>query len=318
MKTNTAIRFLLLSLLFALAAVLVGFVAFPKQTLAAELSAQTAQVLPPGGSGCTPLAVSGFTPYVYGGALHSFEFSVQDASYVALIGSAGKTSIPFNTMTRRAGPSGSVRIHADIATTPVVGNLPISVTLLSAKGSGQPVCISVVTATVVSSGSVATIVPISPISPSPVVTPVPTPAPVKPVQTGNEPVKATPTAPITGIAATSPLLARIQNGLRDACVADGGAVRIWFFLLALYALIVVAALFWRPSQIPPAYAKEWVAGSITIPFILLFGFWYLVESCRVSPWVPAVAVLIALAGLAATFWNDREALKVITLPAARK
>ena len=316
MKTNTAIRFLLLPFLLVLAAVLVSFIIIPKQTSAAELSAQTAQVLPPGGSTCAPLAVSGFTPYVYGGALHSFEFYVQDAWYVALIGSAGGTSIPFNTMTRRAGPSGSVQIHVDVATTPVAGTLPIAVTLLSAKGSGQPVCISVVTATVQSSGSVAVIVPISP---SPVATPAPAPTPAKPAPTTVGPAKATPT-PVTtgGVMATSPLLARIQNSLHDACVADGGAVRIWFFLLAVYALIVCAALFWRPTQIPPAYGKEWVAGAITIPFILLFGFWYLVESCRVSPWVPAFAVLIALAGLATAFWNDRGNLTVISLPAARK
>ena len=315
MKTNTATRFLLLPFLLVLAAVLVSFITIPKQTSAAELSAQTAQVLPLGGSTCAPLAVSGFTPYVYGGALHSFEFYVQDASYVALIGSAGGTSIPFNTMTRRAGPSGSVQIHVDVATTPVAGTLPIAVTLLSAKGSGQPVCISVVTATVQSSGNVAVIVPISP---SPVATPAPAPTPAKPAPTTVGPAKATPTPTATGVVATSPLLARIQNSLHDACVADGGAVRIWFFLLAVYALIVCAALFWRPTQIPPAYGKEWVAGAITIPFILLFGFWYLVESCRVSPWVPAFAVLIALAGLATAFWNDRGNLTVISLPAARK
>src|SRR3989344_6836907 len=210
MKTNTAIRFLLLPFLLVLAAVLVSFITIPKQTSAAELSAQTAQVLPPGGSTCAPLAVSGFIPYVYGGALHSFEFYVQDASYVALIGSAGGTSIPFNTMTRRAGPSGSVQIHVDVATTPVAGTLPIAVTLLSAKGSGQPVCISVVTATVQSSGNVAVIVPISP---SPVVTPAPTPTPAKPVPTTDGPAKATPTPTATGVVATSPLLARIQNSL---------------------------------------------------------------------------------------------------------
>lgn len=318
MKTNTAIRFLLFTLLFALASVLVSFIITPKQASAAELSAQTAQVLPPGGSTCAPLAVSGFTPYVYGGALHSFEFYVHDASYVALIGSVGGASIPFNTMTRRAGPSGSVQIHVDVATTPVVGTLPVAVTLLSAKGPGQSVCISVVTATVQSSGGPAVV---KPISLAPVVTPTPpapTPAPAKPAPTTNASAKATPTPATTGVVATSPLLASIQNSLYDACVADEGAVRIWFFLLAVYALIVIAALFWRPSQIPPAYGKEWVASAITIPFILLFGFWYFVESCRISPWVPAIAVLIALAGLAAAFWNDRGNLTVISLPAARK
>lgn len=318
MKTNTAIRFLLLSLLLALVGIFTNFIAFPKQTSAAELSVQTAQLLPLGGSACAPLVVSGFTPYTYDGALHSFEFSLQDGSYVAVFGSAGNTSVPFNLITRRAGPSGSVRIHADIAATPIAGNLPIRVTLLSAKGPGQPVCIAVVTTSVLSSGSVATIVPSAV---SPVVTPSPVITPVKPVTPAvvNEPAKSTADATAaTSVVATSPLIARIQNGLHDACVAAGGAARIWFFLLAIYALVVVAALFWRPTQVPLAYSREWVAGAIIVPFVLLFGFWYFVESCQISPWVPVIAILIALAGIAVAFWNDRQNLKVIILPAAKK
>ncbi len=316
MKTNTAIRFLLLSLLLALVGILTNFIAFPRQTSAAELSVQTAQLLPLGGSTCAPLVVSGFTPYTYDGALHSFEFSLQDSSYVAVFGSAGNTSVPFNLMTRRAGPSGSVRIHADIVATLVAGNLPVRITLLSAKGPGQPVCIAVVTTSVLSSGSVATILP--PIV-SPVATPRPVIAPAKPAQTtGGELTKSTTPTATTDVAVTSSVVANAKDALKNMCAAGGGSARLWFFLLAVYALVVCAALFWRPPQVPLAYNKEWVAGAILIPFVLLFGFWYLVETCRASPWAPTIAVLIALAGLATAFWNDRKDLQVIILPAAKK
>lgn len=324
--TNTAIRSLLLLLLVGVAAVLIN-TAFPAKTFAAELSVQTAQILPLGGSTCAPLSASGFVSYIYDGALHSFEFFVHDSSYVAVLGSAGNTSIPFNQMTRRAGPSGGVQIHADIATTPIPGSLPVRITLLSAKGPGQPVCLAMINTSVTSAGGIVTITQPQP-APTPAPTPTPSPVttPTKPVSvTGNAPVGSAATTSTAGrgtttsvVVTSSPFIANIQNALRNACVAEGGAARIWFFLLAIYLLIVCAALFWRPRQVPFTYREEWIAGAIVIPFVLLFGFWYLVESCRISPLVPAIAILIALGGLATAFWNDRERLKVIPLPAAKK
>src|SRR5262245_23671225 len=100
----------------------VTFIAFgsPSQTHAAELGAQTAQLLPLGqANACPQLGVSGLTPYIYNGALHSFEFNVTDASYVSIAGSVGGKDVPFYQMVRRAAPGGGLRVHVDIATTPV-------------------------------------------------------------------------------------------------------------------------------------------------------------------------------------------------------
>src|SRR3989344_2331414 len=150
-STAVAIRSVLTLLVIGTLAVLVGLT-LPSKTFAAEVSVQTAQLLPPGSNTCAPLPVSGFTPYVYNGALHAFEFSVSDSSYVAIAGSAGNTSIPFNQMTRRIEASGTLRVHADMATTPIRGSLTVNVTMLSSKGAGQPVCISIISTTIDAEG----------------------------------------------------------------------------------------------------------------------------------------------------------------------
>ena len=100
----------------------------------------------------------------------------------------------------------------------------------------------------------------------------------------------------------------------------GGAPRMWFVLLAIYALIVAAAVLGQP-QLPAAIrSQEWVAGAIVVPFLLLFALWYFVEACRTTSWVPALAILIALAGLAGAFWYRPGAgtTTVITLPSGKK
>jgi len=67
-------------------------------------------------------------------------------------------------------------------------------------------------------------------------------------------------------------------------------------------------------------SQEWIAAMIVVPFLVLFGIWYFAESCRVSAWVPIIATLVALAGLAAAFWDRSESggsgkQGVINLPA---
>ncbi len=294
--------------------------AFPSFAFAAEVSAQTAQLLPLGGNTCGTLQVSGFTPYIYNGGLDAFEFTVADSSYVAVVGSAGNTSIPFNQMTRRIDATGNLRVHAGIATTPIGQGLTVMVTLLSAKQGTQTVCISIVSTTMNAEGMT-----IPTPAPAPVPAPAPTPSvgvtprPSTPAPTPAAPVpapspsvsKATPTKATT----TAPI-ASARNILKDMCAA-GGASRLWFILLALYAIVVAAAVFGQP-QLPAAMrSQEWVAAAIVLPFLLLFGLWYFVESCRISAWVPAIATLIALAGLAGAFWDRGSTTRVINLPGAK-
>src|SRR3990167_10491361 len=80
---------------------------------ATDVSSITTKLLPPGGASCQQLAVSSVTPYVYDGALHSFDVVIPDGSYVAIAGSAGNTVIPFRLMTRSTRPDGQLRIHTD-------------------------------------------------------------------------------------------------------------------------------------------------------------------------------------------------------------
>lgn len=294
----------------------------PSFASAAEISVQTAQLLPPGSNTCTPASVTGFTPYIYDRSLHSFEFTVGDSSYVAIAATVGNVNIPFNQMTRMGAAAGAVRIHADLPSMPVRGGLPISVTMLSAKGSGQPVCITSVATTITPSGGLSLTPPSAAPSPTPVTSPAtgttapkpkPTPAPasaVKPATTTGGGAKET--------TATSAAFATTQNILKDICTG-AGADRLWFILLAIFVAIVAFAVFGQ-AQLPPAMrTQEWMAAAIVVPFLLLFGLWYFAESCRTSPWVPVIATIIALAGLAIAFWErggkiPQAAQTVINLP----
>ena len=293
---------------------IVTFSAPVQAAAATTVNVQTAQVLPPGGNSCTPLSAAGFIPYIYDGSLHSFEFNVPDISYVAIAASAGSTNIPFAQMTRRVGPGGALRVHVDIETTPVGRSLPIRITMLSAKGSGQPVCIAGVLVSSIDSISAAP-------SPAPTPSPLPTPAPrpgVRPTPSPSvspTPLPAPTPSPTTGPAATS---APVTGNIFEKMCAGGGAARMWFVLLAIYALIVAAAVLGQP-QLPAAIrSQEWIAGAIVVPFLLLFGLWYFVEACRTTSWVPAIAILIALAGLGGAFWYRPSGTTVITLPSGKK
>ena len=145
----------LLLFVLALTSFVVLLTTFPVKASALEtISTQTMQVLPVGGNACAPVSATNFTSYIYDGALHSFEFTLPDPSYVALIGSAGNTPISFQTMTRRTDTiTGSLRVHVDIPTTPILGMLPIRVTLLSAR-TGSPVCLMVVSISVTGPASI--------------------------------------------------------------------------------------------------------------------------------------------------------------------
>ena len=304
--TRVAIRSLLLLLLLGVAAVVVT-IAFPSQTSAAEVSVQTSQLLPPGGNTCQTLQVSGFTPYVYDNALNSFEFTLPDSSYVAILGSVGNTSIPFQLMTRRIDASGALHVHVDIATTPVVGTLPISVTLLSAKGSGQPVCISVITTSIQSAGGS--------------VSKAPTTQPVGGVT--KKPVASTGTATTTVVgtlengSATLPIVGSTESVLKNLC-SGGVASVLGIILLAIYALLMWLAISAEKPWVTAIRPLEWTAVAIIVPLILLLGLWYFPESCRAQTWVPVVGILIALGAIIATYKNHPEetGTKTIPLPAA--
>lgn len=321
MKDNAAvaIRAVLTLLIVGNLAVLIGL-AFPSQasaqTSATQVSVQTAQLLPPGSNTCTPPQISGFTPYVYDGALHAFELTVSDGSYVAIAGSAGNTGIPFNYMTRWVEPSGAVRVHVDMPTTPIGGSLSIDLTMISAKGVGQPVCITSVSTTLGAGGVPVTTPPPPAPAPAPTSPPPPAAAPAETPTTPPPPGEETTTE--TGVEATTSVssIVATQNFIKDICSSAAGALRLWVVLLIVYVLIVVAAIVGQP-QLPAALrTQEWAATAIVAPFLLLFGLWYFAESCRTSSWIPVIATIVALAGLSAAFWERKGTTtkNVINLP----
>ncbi len=308
-------------LLFVLAATVFTFLfaAFPVRAFALEATAQTVQILPPGGTSCAPVAVSGFTPYVYEGALHSFEFTVADPSYVAVMGSVGNTSLPFRLMTRRVDAAGMLRIHVDIAPMPISGTLPLKVTLFSAR-SGGPVCAATVSMSAgsgpvaVQNNPVVPVVSTVPTAPTTVSTAPATPATT--VTTAPEPNPSTPTTanPLTTSTTQGTIVGTMQNPLRNVCVSDTSAYRLWLILLVLYMLIVGAAL-WAEFPMSMAWARtpERIATIILVLLLLLLAFWYFSVSCRAALWMPLVAFLVAVLGLLAAFWNHPRVTQMLLI-----
>ena len=285
-----------------------GVSAFPSAVAAEVVSVQTRELLQ-GSSSCAPLSAYDFTPYIYDGALHSFEFTIPDSSYVALSGTAGDTSIPFQFMTRRGGSSSSLRVHVDIQTAPIPGRLPLSVTLLSAKGGG-PVCMSTVVMAA-SSSSQTTLPPVAPTVPAQTPTQTTnTPSGSSISDTGNIPQKnrtlattSSSTAESSSTSTAVSFLTSIQNKIVESCAPMGSALRLWMILLAMYlAVVAVAVLAQTPAL--RTYSIGQRTATILTPLILLLAFWYFTESCRATPWVPLAAILIAAVGLLALYRDD--------------
>lgn len=304
---------MLISLLIGAGFVVVGGAALPTPTYAAEVRVQTTQVLQQGSTGtCAQLPVTGFTPYIYNNELHSFEFFIPDTSYVALVGLVGETAIPFNYMTRRVDATGNLRIHVDVESAAIRGNLPLSVTMLSSKGPGSPVCLTVVTTSLASTAPAP--------APAPAPTPTPRPNPTQQPRptgtgTGSSTVQppATSTTPTTTPATTTG--GTVAN--TTVCSTTSGAAGLWLVLLALYALTTALAATGQIQKMYPrlGYAREWNAAAVVLPFLLLFAFWTFVPGCRTAPWTPALAILIAVAGLAAGYWYQQQGTgNVIVLP----
>ena len=305
-RTRYAIRKRVAAVAVISMALCLSLSSFPTSVSADIIGVQTRALIPVEGSSCVSLSAYGFTAYEYDGALHSFEFTVPDSSYVALSGSVGNTSIPFQFMTRR-GAGDALRVHVDIATTPITGTLPIRVVLVSAKGAQQSVCMAAVIMSVQKGGqssdsSVAGNT-VSPVQPS---TPV-TVKPNLPRDNGEDLTTGTTTPSVVGtssVVATAPsILAGLQNAVLRSCAVTNGAIRLWIILLAVYAIMVALVVFVEHPALR-TYSLTERAVTIVIPFILLFGFWYIVESCRATPWAPIGAMIIALLGVAALYRND--------------
>lgn len=275
----------------------------------AQAVARTVQVLPPGGTGCPQIPVTAIVAHTDGGALHSFDITVQDPAYVAVLAQVGTEAVPFRYMTRFNHGGGFVRHHVDMDSTRIGNALTVSLTLLSSP-AGSPTCLSVISFSVSANGQILAPGAVSSTTPTPVSTGgTKTPGKV-PMTPGKGPM-ATSSATTTEQA---PVIGGFISRVKALCEGNG-ALQLWFLLLAVY--IVIAAL---TALSKPPLAEKSVGlplALILVPLVLLMGFWLLAPTCRAAGWIPAVAILTAGAALLVAFREQHPGLKIISLPAAK-
>lgn len=290
---------------------------------AASADVATKQVLPPGGTSCITPSVYGFKAYEYDGALHSFEFFVSDASYVAVSGAAGGAQVPFFYASRR-NVDGSMRIHIDLPTTSLDSALPIQIAMLSASNPSTPTCLSVFTTSVsgkTSSQKPARQQPEKSAEQT-------TPAAI--LEEGASVSRETDTDDVSReTSEKSPLKSGAAAGfitsaftslsgiVSSMCTPSDGPMRLWAFLLALYALLLIGTVFGSFQAIGPVEPTHLKWGGVALPLILFAAFWYLAESCRPGIWPIAILALFAGAagyGLTKETWTQ----SVLQLPGPSK
>ena len=287
---------------------------------AAQAGTQTTQLLPPGGNSCTILPITAITAKVIDGALHSFDVTVGNASYVAVLAQVGGETLPFRYMTRFDHGGGMLRHHVDLDTTATRGSLPVSLTLLSSP-PGAPTCLSVISFSVGSNGEI-----LAPGMTSGQMPPVPT-KPTKPSTSsgassgsqggstsggqGTSTVKPTTgTSTASGTPNDGGLVSRLQG----LCTGNG-ALQLWFLLLAIYVVIAALTALARP---PLAQKAVWLPiAAILAPLALLLAFWLLAPSCRAAGWIPAMSIIIAVGALLVAFRDQNPAVRIIPLPPAK-
>lgn len=273
------------------ALLLAAIFAVPAFASADTISSETLTFIPAQGASCVALQATNFNAFVYDGAMHSFEFTVPDASYVAVGGTVGEGVVPFWLTSRRVDQTGALRIHVDLPTTPIVSTLPATITLLSSK-QGQPTCMSTISMTITPRTGVEGGTTSSPINtPSPIATPGTTPG-TTPTPAKETPVVETPEKEGEGVV-SAPIPAAIsstQAFIAKMCTYNNGS-QVWALLLALYALIVAAALL---TPIRSLWGiEEWVLrlALVAIPLGFLIAFWFVAESCRAG-YMPLITSLI--------------------------
>ena len=300
-----------LTLAVAFVGILLAY-ALPLATHADQMVAvQTRQLLPPNGTSCTALSVTSITPYVYGGALNSFDVTIDNPSYVALIGTVGNEPIGFQYMTRDITANGQLRIHVDVPIQ-LSNSGVITISLLSSQGGIT--CASTISFGIagIQSGAAAGT------TGGPSNGHVGGTGTVKPVNTGagKTPTvtKATSSATTTVTGSAPVVNTSLQNTLNKACMATG-ALQLWFILIA--AFIVICALTALNEAYLTVRSEYLPAALILAPLLVLLGFWFIASACRGSIWVPVLLLIAAAAGLLATFRNHKAIAKIIELPPAK-
>lgn len=260
----------------------IAFCVAPLSASADTIQSSSQTLIPAQNASCTAIQATDFNAYVYDGAVHSFNFVIPDASYVAVGGSVGEGIVPFWLTSRRVDASGALRIHVDLPTTPVAANLPATITLLSSK-PGQPTCVATISMVITprqgdAGGTTQT----------PVQTPGTTPVTYTPsgsyVPGNTKPTEQKPTEEAVSSeeavpAAIPAAITKTQAFVAKMCAFNDGS-QVWALLLALYALIVAVALL---APIRSFFGIEsWVLrlAIVAIPLGFLIAFWLVAEGCR--------------------------------------
>jgi len=263
--------------------------------------------------------VSAIRPYIYDGNLHSFDITVRDNSNVVITGIAGTEAIPFEALSRwGTGVPGEIRMHVDVDTTSLVRALPVTVTMISTKGQGSPICISNVQFVLPSQKPIpepqAPALP-NPVSYTPTISVIPKNEIPSAPSTGKTPTSKSDSRegevaqkPPPGVSVTSAL----TQSLKRACETQRSSQTIWGLLLLGYALFAAYIALIKPGFL--ARSLEGLAAAIVLPFIALVGFWYFAEHCRGAEWVQLLTPAIALIALVVAFWEEEKAQTLPLLP----
>lgn len=292
--------------------------------LASASTLLPSQVLPPGtGKSCAPVTASEVMAYVYDGNLDSFDITLSDARYVALATAAGDQNVPFNYISRWVNPDGSVRMHVDLQSIQLDRDVKIQITFLSAQAEEgkQITCVFSIPATVpaqTTSGGIGEG------APTQSTTPVENPAesstganttggkPSGSVSGGKTPINSADSVNTT----TNPGLVSASSSLGNLC-ANGGGGKLWVVLLVLYAIFTFT-LCAQNFGADSSKVREWNIGLLLAVFAGLLVFWYMSAVCRTGPWAPAVATLIALAGLLFTMLKPAGVQQILLLRDGKK
>lgn len=285
------------------------------------------QILPPNAQTCPALGVSEVVPYVYDSALHSFDITLTDASYVGIGGTVNGAAVPFNQMTRWLNTDGTMRIHVDLPVTPLGDGANVSLSLISPHASNTAVtCAATVTATIAPTAPVTQ--PASPVAPTegndvPVYT-----APAYTPHTTENPTLAYPTIrpasihiptikppkPATSTGVHFPGLASLvtaNTAAGAACASPTGSARLWVVLIVLYAIF--SAILYFQEGIPSPRTREWYVVAILAILAGLLLFWYLSAACRTGGWAPIAALIVAGISVLALLWKHPAAPQILLL-----
>lgn len=276
-------------------AVATAFSLTPTSASAASVNVITKPVVPQTGV-CVPPVASAFKAYVYEGNVHSFDIEISDSTYVAVAGSIGEQGIPFIQMNRRITPTGTLRIHADMSTTPA--RQLIYITLLSAK-QGSPVCLTQIAINMgVAQQTLETITQSGGSTANYYTAPKKTAPAAYPTDTTAGQEEGEKAGGIGATSATASAISAIKDTVKqNACGTKNGTSRLWFIFLVLYVLALGAIALSRPPATHP-YPVAWLISAILIPLFLLLAFWYVLSVCGVSKWVPILAFVVGLVGIA--------------------